>query len=713
MQAAEALAIIGPPAGSKAMRLARLLCDPDRYVRQSSGVALANIGPLPHEAVEATVSALAKGPGRKYNYYAFMVLKNLGPVCMPEFVEGLGSPEARVRAGCAAVLREMGEGARGAVPRLLELVSDEDMAVRKEAFLAAMSLSEEPLPHALRLLRDGSKTARNTVLSLLVTLDPAAHGAVSDVVEALKCEDPKLKVAASRCLGSIAAGEEKAVEALSRELKSSSQEVRRESAAAMGKLGKVAYPAFREVLEDASHPCRLDVVRALGGVSSDHAEAVDILVAALGDGEEDIRLEAAFSLERLGPKAQSAIPSLLERLQDGDRRLRHNVAGALGEIDTTAASVRALRARASDEILSRIRVAAIESLGKIGRAAEPAIPDLIRFTQEYDPSVSTAAARALGMIGVASEPVIDALIPLLRDRTRRIRVRSRDMYRFAQRSLMALGATAVPALKREAVNGTDESRLLAIQALIHLGEKDEKMLLLLRDALASFKSSRSRNHVVSELAKFGADAAVAVPALIEALSDPDPIVRGSATQALGGIGPAAREAVPSLIRRLRGGTGSARFATAITLGQIGSTSHSVIPALEGLLDDDSLKARVAGMWALAQLGKAPPAGIPLLIDALRSDVSLYFTWLYSARALGKVRPVTPAVLSVLVETLARPNFYVRSAAVDSLGEIGKPAKVAAPYLKRLLEMKLLFQTESDIERLRESVAQALERISQE
>ena len=57
---------------------------------------------------------------------------------------------------------------------------------------------------------------------------------------------------------------------------------------------------------------------------------------------------------------------------------------------------------------------------------------------------------------------------------------------------------------------------------------------------------QTRNAAAYELSGMGPAAAAAVPALIEALDDPEATVRFPVTVALGEIGPAAKAAVPKL-----------------------------------------------------------------------------------------------------------------------------------------------------------------------
>jgi HEAT repeat protein len=60
------------------------------------------------------------------------------------------------------------------------------------------------------------------------------------------------------------------------------------------------------------------------------------------------------------------------------------------------------------------------------------------------------------------------------------------------------------------------------------------------------QSPQTRNAAAYEIAGLGPAAVRAVPALIEALDDPEPVVRFPVTVALGEIGPGAKAAVPRL-----------------------------------------------------------------------------------------------------------------------------------------------------------------------
>jgi hypothetical protein len=75
----------------------------------------------------------------------------------------------------------------------------------------------------------------------------------------------------------------------------------------------------------------------------------------------------------------------------------------------------------------------------------------------------------------------------------------------------------------------------------------------------------------------------AVPALVEALKDPDPMVRVRACKALGYMGPSGREAVPNLTAALADSVDAVREQAARALGQIGEASAPAVPELLRLM----------------------------------------------------------------------------------------------------------------------------------
>lgn len=91
-----------------------------------------------------------------------------------------------------------------------------------------------------------------------------------------------------------------------------------------------------------------------------------------------------------------------------------------------------------------------------------------------------------------------------------------------------------------------------------------------------------RQTATDSLARIGP---AAIPALIDALKDPNAEVRDRAAQALARMGPPARQAVPQLIAALQDPDWKVRRSAARALGQIGPDAEKAVPALIEIIRD--------------------------------------------------------------------------------------------------------------------------------
>jgi HEAT repeat protein len=91
---------------------------------------------------------------------------------------------------------------------------------------------------------------------------------------------------------------------------------------------------------DASH--RLAAVRALAKTSDEEA-VVPALAGALRDENYYVRRDAAAALGKMGPAARLAAPSLVAALNDKERSVRKAAAEALKKVDTVLAAKARLR----------------------------------------------------------------------------------------------------------------------------------------------------------------------------------------------------------------------------------------------------------------------------------------------------------------------------------------------------------------------------------
>lgn len=74
-------------------------------------------------------------------------------------------------------------------------------------------------------------------------------------------------------------------------------------------------------------------------------------------------------------------------------------------------------------------------------------------------------------------------------------------------------------------------------------------------------------------------------AWVEDLHGMAPYTRNQAAYAIGGMGPAAKSAVPALIEALKDPEATVRFPVCIALKEIGPDAIAAVPALREALDD--------------------------------------------------------------------------------------------------------------------------------
>jgi len=173
----------------------------------------------------------------------------------------------------------------------------------------------------------------------------------------------------------------------------------------------------------------------------------------------------------------------------------------------------------------------------------------------------------------------------------------------------------------------------------------------------------------------------ALPALIQALSNPDRTIRLGAALALRGIGVEARDAVPALMASLREDaedpleTTVAEFA-AQALGNIGDDA---VPALMAALADDDRRVRRGAARALGHMDPAMArSAVAALADATQDEDSRVRR--ASASALRHIGPDARAAVPVLTSRLADSDQWVRFSAIGALARIGDDGPAVASAL---------------------------------
>jgi len=355
-----------------------------------------------------------------------------------ELMEDLRDASPRVRGEAAKELgKRGGPGVEGALEALLE---DADEGVRTAAVRALRELGSEEAVRILReALRRGGWDKRSSAAEALRELGWRADHSEEGAVYRILCGDWDGVVELGR----------HAIPPLVALIRSCSDEVLRERA--VRALGRIRDPSTLGLLADALqdiHPLvRKAAAWSLGQVG--RRKAVEPLIAALGDPDEEVRSEAKEALVRIGSPALQPLVSafkegdaevriraaeviglfygspdmeplvhafVLSAIKDGDAWSRSRMATLLGEIGGSWAVKPLIEAL----YFFNVREAAGKSLLKIG---EPAVEPLMAALKHHHIPIRKAAAELLGRIG--DQRAVSALQSALKDRDWEVREAAR------------------------------------------------------------------------------------------------------------------------------------------------------------------------------------------------------------------------------------------------------------------------------------------------
>jgi HEAT repeat protein len=463
-------------------------------------------------------------------------------------------------------------------------------------------------------------------------------------------------------------------------------EVRRCAAESLGQLGKAATPAIPALLtaavdvDAAVREAALNALEAIDPAWPKNAEtpkAVPDLVVALKSMFEQVHW-AAFSLLR--SIGQPAVPDLSSALLEGEDKINQiRVIRVLGRIAPGATSAVPGLTRALSSQHLHVRIAAARALANIGPPPETALPMLVAGLSERSAEARQVMAACLARAGAAAEPALPSLLPLLADPDRGVR-------EAASAALKEIGPPAVPALI-ELVQARDAKRLKAWveswNRILPWCTRPKNDIVVI-DSWESWKNlcwtaydileERTRLEAAQEaalgiLGTLGPASSAAVPAVIQALADPNPRIQLAAVHALGQIGPGAKSAIPNLVQILLHGNESCRGAAVEALDSIDG-SWASDPAVTGVMA--ILAKRLSftgpsGEIAADTLALAGVAAVPVLIDTLNSGNRVAQE--NAARALGCIGARAQAAIPALTSALHDSHPLVQREAAKALSRI--------------------------------------------
>jgi HEAT repeat protein len=231
----------------------------------------------------------------------------------------------------------------------------------------------------------------------------------------------------------------------------------------------------------------------------------------------------------------------------------------------------------------------------------------------------------------------------------------------------AIAKSAVPDLLQLVKDPVSEVRIIAIDALIRLGE-ERQLLPFLDDADPTI-----RLVVAFGLSMMEKNLDAIVPKMVPFLQDPDPMIRMRATDILGHTGTFAKVAIPHLRPLLQDNDPRVRARAVYALGRVGELSSLVSlirdpdADVQSVLRDalgakGALSQKELTRWNIEALGSKPVSIRPDPFESTRQSLVLQ-----------------------IIPFLKDQDPGVRSNAALVLREMGPIAKRAIPYLMPLLQ----------------------------
>lgn len=417
-------------------------------VNEVRAAALRALGRIGSEAaVKVLAAALAKDDPSAPRSAVREALVAAGKPAVPVLITALSSsPSQATAAGAAlvlgalqakegesAIIRGMQRGAvplrhglralaalasPGALPTVLELLSDSDPTVRKEAIRAASALLDPNKPDgravdpASAALVDPDAAADEKVELIRLLGRTGSPRASTVLLPLVKTKSIPLRVAVLDALGVIKGGSPEVDATLLAALDDESAEVRLRAATSLAaKSGPGAAKTLLDRLAVAAEQDRGAIGVALSGAlsrSTDPSIAED--VAARLASAPDVARDAL--IEGLGRMQGAAAGAVLSRLASGGIDDRRKVAEALAGHPEAEAALKKLATDADPSV----RAAAAWSLGAVGK--RDAIPLLSPLLSDPDAAVAGNAAASIGRVAaregdagvkLAREPLCAAL----------------------------------------------------------------------------------------------------------------------------------------------------------------------------------------------------------------------------------------------------------------------------------------------------------------
>lgn len=462
-----------------------------------------------------------------------------------------------------------------------------------------------------------------------------------------------------------------------------SERVRAGAARALARIGPEALdhvPALMAAAKDTDPHVRHEAVLALGAIGRPAAAAVPTLVAALTDGDHVVPPGAAIALGQIGPEAEAAAAALCEALGSAAPDLRAQAQAALVAVGPGA--VPALREALKSPNPTVVTLAA-QAVGRIGPKARAAVPDLLTAFGAGNLDVKYATAETLTTLQARAPGAVPALALAVGHPDLKVAATAATLLRELKADTPAVVAALVNRLElpRTAAPESFALHQLLVRSLGDVGPNARPavpaLLVALDDAALTDDAARSLRVILAPTAGggelvvalkaqgqlderqvahvLGSGDADAVPPLTELLGHTRVRVRAAAALSLARLGAKAAPARPALVKALADGNRQVRLNALTALARQAATADKdVLVALAVALDHWDELTRVEAALRTVQVARIAPGPAPAL-------------------------PKAPQTVAVLVEALKREPTPARQEqltdALNGLAGLGVAVKL--------------------------------------
>lgn len=616
--------------------------------------------------------------------------------------DGLNDSDVAVREHTAYTVGLLGSLGRPLSADVLKLCSFSDVNVRGAAFDALRQIGVTDPAALAALLADPRNDVARLAAELVAGLTEVPAAAVPALSDALKHDEPTVRVAAAIALTHAKANAAPAVANLVEAVKKhypaevTPAEVRRYQPGpdaaywyALAGAGEPAAEPLAGLLTHTNPVVRMWAARTIAEIGAPAKAAAPKLRDAL---KSDVSIDAACALLRIGESKDEALALLKDAITQG----RDAAPTAIDALPRAGDAGKELYPVALRQLTGENPAARFSAVGLLGslpmEEAAKYAADLGLLAGDtgtgIDAGMKNTAAQAIKMrvgfvlqhLGPLGSPAAAGLAKALPTETDE---GVRDQFIDA---LVAMGPGAKPALaallplaKGGATQSERRARLLVLIAVADPGSKEVSEALL---AAADSTDQTVRVAAALGMAKLDPMPPAALARLVKmATTDGGTNARVGALRALAAAGPKAKPVRADVEKITTGKLPEFALLAKVALAAIdGDVKKSAADVRAGLTDRNA-QVRNAAVISLVAIGPAA-SDLPALLKLLRDAGST--TKEAAAVCVAKLGPSAKDAVAPLTKLLGDTEGSVRAAAATALGEIGPAASAAVPKLRQLV-----------------------------